>query len=450
MARTKREANGLYVFASFDIQALAGLEIVRLKKEGKEIRPIALYERVVFDLPVKEIHASPVMHKTSCQQKQTTQENRKTPKNDSTIDSKGNMTGEWPESDPTKLTEITDLEISNCPQLERIICSHNQLTELKINNCPNVNRIYCSHNQLKELDFTNLEKLEKLFCEDNPNLRKEKIKTPPTTQFLNSETFSEGDGTTEQDAQEYEILEKISQKIKDIPNRSGEFKRELNLEKSTELSPHTLRRSFTTYHAEQGVPLPLLQKILEKPKSQPLPAKPTIFSPTEKEEITSGQENGFLPIFEENSPKRAKNAILPESKNPKILIQNQPQNQPPIKNSSPPIETKKPISIEPNSLPKNTQKQLLPPISKQEQKNNECRVLSDKNCFELSQNQKKETILIAKIKELEEQLKQVQNENNNLRAENKMLKNLVSENQNPKALIQNVVENQKAVVKLSN
>lgn len=35
-----------------DVHALAGLEIIRLKKEGKEIRPIALYDRIVFDLPV--------------------------------------------------------------------------------------------------------------------------------------------------------------------------------------------------------------------------------------------------------------------------------------------------------------------------------------------------------------------------------------------------------------
>ena len=35
-----------------DIQALQGLTIVKLKKEGKEIKPIALYDRIVFDLPV--------------------------------------------------------------------------------------------------------------------------------------------------------------------------------------------------------------------------------------------------------------------------------------------------------------------------------------------------------------------------------------------------------------
>jgi len=37
-----------------DIRALERLEIIKLKKKGKETRPIALYDRLVFDLPVKE------------------------------------------------------------------------------------------------------------------------------------------------------------------------------------------------------------------------------------------------------------------------------------------------------------------------------------------------------------------------------------------------------------
>jgi len=37
-----------------DIKSLEGLTIIKLKKEGKETRPIALYDRIVFDLPVKE------------------------------------------------------------------------------------------------------------------------------------------------------------------------------------------------------------------------------------------------------------------------------------------------------------------------------------------------------------------------------------------------------------
>jgi predicted transcriptional regulator len=36
------------------VRALEGLKIIKLKKEGKEIKPIALYDRLVFDLPVKE------------------------------------------------------------------------------------------------------------------------------------------------------------------------------------------------------------------------------------------------------------------------------------------------------------------------------------------------------------------------------------------------------------
>jgi integrase len=40
------------------------------------------------------------------------------------------------------------------------------------------------------------------------------------------------------------------------------IKRELNLPANTELTPHTLRRAFATYQAENGLPLPLLSKML--------------------------------------------------------------------------------------------------------------------------------------------------------------------------------------------
>jgi hypothetical protein len=55
------------------------------------------------------------------------------------------------------------------------------------------------------------------------------------------------------------------------PNQTNRFnfyhflkriKRELNLPTSIELTPHTLRRAFATHHAENGLPLPLLQKLL--------------------------------------------------------------------------------------------------------------------------------------------------------------------------------------------
>jgi len=40
------------------------------------------------------------------------------------------------------------------------------------------------------------------------------------------------------------------------------IKRELGISQNVELTPHTLRRTFATYQAESGLPLPLLQKLL--------------------------------------------------------------------------------------------------------------------------------------------------------------------------------------------
>jgi integrase/recombinase XerD len=55
------------------------------------------------------------------------------------------------------------------------------------------------------------------------------------------------------------------------PNRTNRFsfahflqkvKKELNISKNIELTPHTLRRCFATYNAISGMPMPTLQKIL--------------------------------------------------------------------------------------------------------------------------------------------------------------------------------------------
>jgi integrase len=40
------------------------------------------------------------------------------------------------------------------------------------------------------------------------------------------------------------------------------IKKELNISREIELTPHTLRRCFTTYNALNGVPIPILQKVL--------------------------------------------------------------------------------------------------------------------------------------------------------------------------------------------
>lgn len=109
--------------------------------------------------------------------------------------------------------ELTSLEISNCPKLERIICSHNgkkvleeisdsevkvreenpTLKKLTITNCPNAKRIYASYNDLQELNLSSLPKLKYLFCGNNPKLTNQNIKIPNTAFLADSATFSEGE-----------------------------------------------------------------------------------------------------------------------------------------------------------------------------------------------------------------------------------------------------------------
>ena len=47
-----------YTLVRREARILEGMGIIELKKEGKEIKPIALYDRIVFDLPVKEVSPS--------------------------------------------------------------------------------------------------------------------------------------------------------------------------------------------------------------------------------------------------------------------------------------------------------------------------------------------------------------------------------------------------------
>lgn len=49
-----------------DVQALQGLEIIKLKKEGKEIRPVALYEKITFDFSaLRKIPKTPALTLTA-------------------------------------------------------------------------------------------------------------------------------------------------------------------------------------------------------------------------------------------------------------------------------------------------------------------------------------------------------------------------------------------------
>jgi len=48
------------------VQVLQGLEIIKLKKAGKEIQPIALYEKITFDFSaLRKIPETPVLTLTT-------------------------------------------------------------------------------------------------------------------------------------------------------------------------------------------------------------------------------------------------------------------------------------------------------------------------------------------------------------------------------------------------
>ena len=49
---------------------------------------------------------------------------------------------------------LTELDLSNCPNLIVLECHDNQITELDLSNCPNLTHLNCHNNQLTELDIS--------------------------------------------------------------------------------------------------------------------------------------------------------------------------------------------------------------------------------------------------------------------------------------------------------
>lgn len=47
-----------------DCQVLANIGVLKLKKESKEVRPLALYKRIIFDFPTKEVLRSKSLNAT--------------------------------------------------------------------------------------------------------------------------------------------------------------------------------------------------------------------------------------------------------------------------------------------------------------------------------------------------------------------------------------------------
>ena len=63
---------------------------------------------------------------------------------------------------------ITKLDLSKCPNLVLLQCNDNKLKDLDISHCPNLAVLHCSANELKELDISQNDDLIELVSENNP------------------------------------------------------------------------------------------------------------------------------------------------------------------------------------------------------------------------------------------------------------------------------------------
>jgi Leucine-rich repeat (LRR) protein len=62
---------------------------------------------------------------------------------------------------------LTELELGEKPKLTYLICARNQLASLNLTNCPNLEKVQCWQNKLTELELGKLEKLAILGCSKN-------------------------------------------------------------------------------------------------------------------------------------------------------------------------------------------------------------------------------------------------------------------------------------------
>ncbi|KLL04888.1 MAG: tyrosine recombinase XerD [Mycoplasmataceae bacterium RV_VA103A] len=226
------------------------------------------------------------------------------------------------------------------------------------------------------------------------------------------------------------------------------IKRELNIDKKVELTPHTLRRAFTTYHANSGMPLLILQKLLghdsirttilywrnpyEKPFAGKIPVNEKDF-----DDILAGKRKS--PITE-NFPQTPK-ILEPAIKGEKPIISGKETSQP--NNFLLISTTKKSLTIT-NYQPKAITNEISPKIQgkfslnsikpkSNQPENSQLLALTANNEERFNQ---KEQILLEKIRNLEEQLTQIQTENSNLKVKNKHLKALIQQEQETETNIQ--------------
>ena len=62
---------------------------------------------------------------------------------------------------------LTELDLTPCPQLKTVYCHRNQLTSLNMANNKSLETLWCYNNQLTSLNLTNCNYLRSLICENN-------------------------------------------------------------------------------------------------------------------------------------------------------------------------------------------------------------------------------------------------------------------------------------------
>lgn len=63
---------------------------------------------------------------------------------------------------------LTELDLSDCSNLEQLWCHHNQLTSLDVSGCTELNRLNCSSNLLSYIDLTGCISLDEFFLLGQP------------------------------------------------------------------------------------------------------------------------------------------------------------------------------------------------------------------------------------------------------------------------------------------